>query len=212
MNDKDNVNHPTHYETGKFECIEVMLETQGIEAVQDFCICNAFKYLYRHKNKNADEDIKKAIWYLNKYLELRSDWSVTGVTAKEYLNQARTLDMLINTKQSELYKLRLMATSVSSPSITEKVQSSGDNTAMRIIDKIVDLQNEINLEIDKLVDLKSQIRGEIKQINDPVERILLTERYINNKSWMEIANMMHYTERQVHNIHGKSLKHFSKFH
>lgn len=137
---------------------------------------------------------------------------MTGVTAKEYLNQARVLDMLINTKQSELYKLRLMATSVSSPSITEKVQSSGDNTAMRIIDKIVDLQNEINLEIDKLVDLKSQIRGEIKQINDPVERILLTERYINNKSWMEIANMMHYTERQVHNIHGKSLKHFSKFH
>lgn len=23
----DNVNHPAHYETGKFECIEVMLET-----------------------------------------------------------------------------------------------------------------------------------------------------------------------------------------
>lgn len=134
------------------------------------------------------------------------------MTAKEYLNQARVLDMLINAKQSELYSLKLMATSVSSPPIAEKVQSSGDNTAMRIIDKIVDLQNEINLEIDKLVDLKSQIRGEIKQINDPVERILLTERYINNKSWMEIANMMHYTERQVHNIHGKSLKHFSKFH
>lgn len=75
MSDKDNVNHPTHYETGKFECIEVMLETQGIEAVQDFCICNAFKYLYRHKNKNGNEDIAKAIWYLNKYLELRSDWS-----------------------------------------------------------------------------------------------------------------------------------------
>lgn len=73
MNDNDNVNHPTHYETGKFECIEVMLETQGIEAVQDFCICNAFKYLYRHKNKNANEDIKKAIWYLNKYLELKEE-------------------------------------------------------------------------------------------------------------------------------------------
>lgn len=134
------------------------------------------------------------------------------VTAKEYLNQARTLDLLINAKQSELYSLKLMATSISSPVISEKVQSGGENNAMRIIDKIVDLQNEINLEIDKLVDLKSQIRDEIKQVNDPVERILLTERYINNKSWMEIANMMHYTERQVHNIHGKSLKHFSKFH
>ena len=30
----DNVNHPSHYETGKFECIDVMIETQGIEATK----------------------------------------------------------------------------------------------------------------------------------------------------------------------------------
>lgn len=66
----DNVNHPSHYETGSFECIDVMLETQGKEAVQSFCICNAFKYIYRHRNKNGAEDIKKAIWYLNKFVEL----------------------------------------------------------------------------------------------------------------------------------------------
>jgi hypothetical protein len=71
LNNNDNVNHPVHYETGKYECIEVMLETQGKEAVQNFCICNAFKYLYRHKNKNGNEDIAKAVWYLNKYLELQ---------------------------------------------------------------------------------------------------------------------------------------------
>lgn len=67
---KDNVNHPSHYETGKFECIEVMLETQGVEAVKNFCLCNAFKYVYRTRNKNGLEDVKKAIWYLNKYVEL----------------------------------------------------------------------------------------------------------------------------------------------
>lgn len=39
----DCVNHPSHYETGKFECIEVMEETQGVEAVKNFCICNSFK-------------------------------------------------------------------------------------------------------------------------------------------------------------------------
>lgn len=66
----DPVNHPSHYETGKYECIEVMLETQGPEAVKGFCICNAFKYLYRHRKKNQTEDIEKAIWYLNRYLEL----------------------------------------------------------------------------------------------------------------------------------------------
>ncbi|MCR5815951.1 MAG: DUF3310 domain-containing protein [Ruminococcus sp.] len=66
----DAVEHPAHYETGKFECIDVMIETQGVEAVMDFCVCNAFKYLYRHGRKNGAEDIKKAIWYLNKWVEL----------------------------------------------------------------------------------------------------------------------------------------------
>ena len=30
----DYVNHPSHYETGKYECIDVMEETQGVEAVK----------------------------------------------------------------------------------------------------------------------------------------------------------------------------------
>lgn len=64
------VNHPSHYETGQFECIDVMLEVMGVEYVKGFCVCNAFKYLYRHRNKNGLEDIKKAIWYLNKFVEL----------------------------------------------------------------------------------------------------------------------------------------------
>ena len=74
----DNVNHPSHYESGKFECIDVMLETQGEEAVLNFCICNAFKYLYRHNRKNGVEDIKKAKWYLDKYIELGEDNEITN--------------------------------------------------------------------------------------------------------------------------------------
>lgn len=69
----DKVNHPEHYETGaQFECIDVMIETQGVESVMDFCICNVLKYVYRHRRKNGLEDIEKAKWYLDKYLELGS--------------------------------------------------------------------------------------------------------------------------------------------
>lgn len=66
----NNVNHPNHYKTGKYECLDVMMETQGKDAVLNFCLCNAFKYLYRNKNKNGLEDIEKAIWYLNEYVKL----------------------------------------------------------------------------------------------------------------------------------------------
>lgn len=60
----DNINSPAHYKTGGFQCIDIMLETQGIDSVKHFCKCNAFKYLYRSDIKNGLEDIKKAEWYL----------------------------------------------------------------------------------------------------------------------------------------------------
>lgn len=66
----DNVEHPSHYTGGSIECIDAMAETQGVEAVKNFCICNAFKYLWRHDKKNGVEDVKKAAWYLNKFIEL----------------------------------------------------------------------------------------------------------------------------------------------
>lgn len=68
--DFDVVERPKHYASTSIECIDAMRETQGVEATKDFCICNAFKYLWRHNNKNGDEDIKKANWYLNKAVEL----------------------------------------------------------------------------------------------------------------------------------------------
>ena len=62
----DNVNHPKHYEgSTSLECIECMEVAMGINAVCHFCLCNAFKYLWRYKNKNGEEDIKKARWYLD---------------------------------------------------------------------------------------------------------------------------------------------------
>ena len=95
----DNVNHPSHYETGKFECIDVMIETQGVEAVKNFCLCNAFKYLYRHKNKNGIEDVKKAQWYINKYLELEG--SGTMIDYKKLYAALGTIKLTCNLMQQE---------------------------------------------------------------------------------------------------------------
>lgn len=64
----DNVNHPSHY-TGRYECIDVMQDVFGDEATDNFCLCNAFKYIWRARKKNGLEDVKKAVWYLNKYIE-----------------------------------------------------------------------------------------------------------------------------------------------
>lgn len=62
----DNINHPQHYKGKGLEVIEV------IEAFDlDFHRGNAVKYILRAGKKTEDvaEDIKKAIWYLNRFLE-----------------------------------------------------------------------------------------------------------------------------------------------
>ena len=64
----DPVNHPAHYTSGGIECIDAMQAAFGDEAVKDFCLCNAFKYLWRHRNKNGVEDLKKARWYLDRLI------------------------------------------------------------------------------------------------------------------------------------------------
>lgn len=69
-NDGEKVDHPQHYNHGKYECIDVMVDTFGKEAVQNFCLLNAFKYVWRSEHKNGIEDVKKAWWYLDKYLQL----------------------------------------------------------------------------------------------------------------------------------------------
>lgn len=72
--ERGEIDHPAHY-AGKFECIDALLETMGRDDVRAFCLCNAFKYLWRCKKKHdtPTEDVKKAAWYLEKYLELGGD-------------------------------------------------------------------------------------------------------------------------------------------
>ena len=61
----DNVNNPTHYNKGTIEVITVIEDWK-----LNFNLGNAIKYIGRceHKN-NKEEDIRKAIWYLERELQ-----------------------------------------------------------------------------------------------------------------------------------------------
>ena len=74
LSEFDVVNRPSHYTQGKYECIEVMEDTLGKQLTIDFCLGNAFKYIYRCKHKGKMvEDLKKANWYITHALELMNN-------------------------------------------------------------------------------------------------------------------------------------------
>lgn len=68
----DDVSSMSYYD-GNLKPIDAMLQQFGKQAVMSWCLLNAFKYLWRCEKKHSTptEDIKKAIWYLNEYIELK---------------------------------------------------------------------------------------------------------------------------------------------
>lgn len=65
----DPVNKPAHYNQGKVECIDALeTATMGLEGIEAVCTANVIKYMWRWKLKNGVEDLKKALWYLNKLI------------------------------------------------------------------------------------------------------------------------------------------------
>lgn len=62
----DVVNFPKHYTShpSGVECIQIT-EHMG------FNLGNAIKYLWRNEDKNGLEDLKKAVWYINREIARR---------------------------------------------------------------------------------------------------------------------------------------------
>ena len=92
MNDAINPNHYT--KECSLECIDVMRATFGLRAVIDFCLCNAFKYMWRYKNKNGVEDLNKASWYLS-YIEKASEAVPTQCMGSAYRLRELLNDLMV---------------------------------------------------------------------------------------------------------------------
>lgn len=94
---KENAIHPTHYQNCSVECIDVMLMTFGYQMTYDFCVLNAFKYIWRYKNKNGTEDLKKARYYVN------CAYQISNLPEAKYMciQEVRNVDMILKKIEKE---------------------------------------------------------------------------------------------------------------
>lgn len=64
---QSNVDHPSHYNFGKYEVIDVIEDWE-----LGFHLGNAVKYIARAGKKDINktkEDLEKAVWYINRFLQ-----------------------------------------------------------------------------------------------------------------------------------------------
>ena len=128
------------------------------------------------------------------------------MTAKEYLMQAKFLDMRISSKIQQIEALNDLATGASS--VLTGMPHNPNKGHSRIADcvaKIVDLQSEINEDIDKLVDLKKEISSTIKAVPSPELQTLLEKRYLCFQSWEIIAVDMGSSMHHLYKLHNQAL-------
>jgi hypothetical protein len=71
-NNKEMVNHPSHYQFGDDKTYEVVNVCEAWGLDKDAYIFNVVKYVARAGKKDTDkelQDMKKALWYLNRKIE-----------------------------------------------------------------------------------------------------------------------------------------------
>lgn len=127
--------------------------------------------------------------------------------AKAYLEQARNINIQIDSKLEQVSALRQLAIKASS-TITP-VPPSGTPDPHRLektITRMMDMEHEVDEDIDHLVELKADIMKVISRVPDDRERVVLELRYLAFKDWASIADTIGLHIRQVYRLHDEALK------
>lgn len=128
------------------------------------------------------------------------------MNAREYLSGAYLLDQRINAKLEQVTALRTLAAKATTDCSRERVQSSKNNGALEsVVIKIIELEQDIDRDIDRLVDFKRSLSKIFAEVQQPELHLLLELRYLNYKTWEQIAEAMNYTWRNVMYMHKKAL-------
>ncbi len=132
------------------------------------------------------------------------------MTPKEYLNQARHLDALINCRLREIDYWRDLSTSVAGSSFEEHHNPNrpADAPFVRCLEKIDAIQRDVEEKVTHLVSLREDINTRIDMLASHEEQMVLRYRYLDNCTWEEIAAMVNVSLRTVHRIHGSALQNF----
>ena len=113
---------------------------------------------------------------------------------KKYLESYKFLDFHINALLEEKQMWYERALKI------ERIYPSAE-----CLRKVISLEEEIDYNIDCLVDLRRNIYRIINKIEDETCKKILILKYINFKTFEEIAYQIGYCEKQISRLHKKAI-------
>lgn len=129
------------------------------------------------------------------------------MTAKEYLNQIRDLDLEIQLCEIKIDKINKEEYSLQSFRFNS-VSSKSNIFSSCVENSVINRDAEIQINIDKIERLKDKkdiIHNKIAEMTDTTLRYIIFLRYEEYLEFNEIAEKMNYSERQILRLHKNAL-------
>lgn len=122
-----------------------------------------------------------------------------------YLSRYRRLNQRIDRLLEEQSRWRERALKIT-PTLSQAPGGGGSGSPIeRPMDKVLEIDVEINREIDEMQIARKEIRETLNQLEDENLKLLMEYRYIDGMTWEQIAVKMHYGFQWVCKLHGRAL-------
>lgn len=132
------------------------------------------------------------------------------MTAKEYLQQVRLADVKMLQRVNQLKEVRASISYMSGIDYSKERVQSTPQAGNKQIEKLVDLEAEVNNIIDETVAAKHKVINEIQSLDNADYIQLLYKRYIEFKPFETIASEMYLSYYRTCHLHGDALKEFQQ--
>lgn len=134
------------------------------------------------------------------------------MTPKQYLNQAKHLDAMINCRLREIDYWKELSVSITSgryDGMPHSPKRPADAAFVSCIERIDEAQKDVAEKVARLITLREEISNQISLLSDRDEQLVLRFRYVDGCTWEDIAGILNVSVRTVHRIHGSALQNFS---
>ena len=131
------------------------------------------------------------------------------MSVASYFKQAFTIEKMLKATKAQLEEVREKRLFVSGLNYEgDKVQTSPNSENFNALSHLyMDLEKTYMEDCFHLEALKIEIKGHIDKLENPTHRLIMTERYINLKSWEQIAVDCHYSYKYLTNrLHPEALR------
>ena len=128
------------------------------------------------------------------------------MTAKEYLRQYKLMTARIRNREHDLAELREERESISINLDGMPHGTSLSAKTARLAAQLADAEEEIIELRSEAWSIRMEIVRTLNRIQTPEYNTLLYLRYIEGKTWEQIAVEMHYTFRHTTRLHGDALR------